>query len=52
MTERSPHNLSEDELIDLLTELERIKELAEEKLFERLEAWRLGAEASKVATLM
>ena len=38
MTERSLHNLSEDELIDLLTELERIKESAEELLLARLQA--------------
>ena len=36
MTDRSLHDLSEDELIDLLTELERIKENAEETLLRRL----------------
>ena len=36
MTQQSLHNLTEGELIDLLTELERIKERAEEALFQRM----------------
>ena len=43
MTDRSLHDLSEDELIDLLTELERIKGNAEEALLARLRAGQSAA---------
>lgn len=38
MTEQSLHNLTEEELIDLLTELDRIKVSAEEVLLAKLQS--------------